>query len=164
MPEPLSPPSPASCVLAASSQLPVVVSVGRGAELGEQVSCSSAGNAVITADLPPGRRAHAWLLIENNGQAAVSLTARQTRADGSQIALETEHGEIAAGSAKRIKIVLSADTGSEFNTAFLHQISLALSGLDDPLELILPVLIQVIDPDELFRQRFEVEPVLGQFL
>ncbi|TVQ27338.1 MAG: hypothetical protein EA370_18050 [Wenzhouxiangella sp.] len=164
-PEPLRPPSPASCQLQVDSELAVLVSTGRGSELGEQVRCASAGDAVLMAELPPGQTAQAWLLVENSGSETISVAAVHTRASGSRIGLDGERIDIAPGSSLRLDITLDIEPDTAFGTAFLHQINLILHGSDgNEHSLSLPVRLEAIDPDELFRQRFEVEPVLGQFL
>ncbi len=163
-PEPLRPPSPESCKLAIEFDKPVEVSVGRGSDLGEQVHCASSGEAIIRAELPPGEAAQAWVLIENTGDQILHVTPARTRADGSQVLIESETARIEPGISLRMPISLRIDPNTEFGTSFLHQIALTLNhGESENQVLILPVRLEAVDPDELFRQRFEVEPVLGQF-
>lgn len=164
-PEPLRPPSPASCQLIVDIDKPVAVSVGRGSDLGEQVHCASSGEVIIRAELPPGQAAQAWVLIENTGDQILQVSPERTRADGSQVMIETEPASVEPGSSLRLPISMKIDPDTDFGTAFLHQIALTLDhGEGDNQTLILPIRLEAIDPDELFRQRFEVEPVLGQFL
>lgn len=164
-PEPLRPPSPASCMISIDSAQSVAISVGRGTELGEQVHCASAGEAVLWAELPPGQTAAAWLMVENNGAEAVTVAAVHTRAAGSQIGIDVEPVTVDPGASVRLEITLQIATEIDYGSAFLHQINLAVDASDGHgFTTTLPVLLQAIDPDELFRQRFEVEPVLGQFL
>ncbi len=127
--------------------------------------CASSGEAIIRAELPPGQAGQAWVLIENTGDEALQIAAERTRTDGSQVLIESEPAMIEPGTSLRMPISLEIDPDTEFGTAFLHQIALAIHHSESGNQtIIIPIRLETIDPDELFRQRFEVEPVLGQFL
>lgn len=142
---------------------------------GEAVAagCREGGLESLSVTLPPGAEATLELGVMYRGERAGPLSIRtaaisegdaddqEPEDDAAWIAAHSDTTQLQPGRLTSVSLVVDADRGLEPGS--VHRIQIEFSVGDGPAQLIVPVSLKVLDDQPLFRDRFEVDPVLGQF-
>jgi hypothetical protein len=141
---------------------PFLVTISDAAGVVARIQCADGSLERLVVRAEPGQRAEVQLLLANAGLEPVmighDMTAEQAWSSD-WVHLEMFAGEVPAGDFLPISLVLDVPAGFEPGSRHEQQFVL----IDEGERLALTVILEVIEEQPMFRDGFEIDPVLGQF-
>jgi hypothetical protein len=132
------------------------------------VACRDGRVESLAISLAPGTGNRIELGVIYHGEQVGPLKIRAVRAsdgdsedDPGWITVQSEAEGTQPGHIATVSLVL--ETGSQFEPGSVRQLQLEFSVDEGRETLVVPVRLNVTEERPLFRSRFEVDPVLGQF-
>lgn len=140
-----------------------LLATGDRAGVVRRLSCEKGSLNRVAMQMEPGQRAEIELLIANPADMPVFI-GHALRLDSIStvdwIQLEQLHLAIAPGGFASMSLFI--DVPPNMQPGQRHEQSFKLTG-DDGSELPLDITLEVIEEQPMFRDGFEIDPVLGQF-
>ncbi len=140
-----------------------LAAVGDQAGVVARLSCANGSLEQITLRAEPGQRSEVALALANVGfDPALISTAMTADAawNAEWVHLEVLQAEVPAGGVLPISLVLAVPSDSEPGSRHEHRFDLV--GEEGEI-LSVAVVLEVIAEQPMFRDGFDVDPVLGQF-
>jgi len=124
------------------------------------VTCSGETTDAIQVRLLPGREAVIELLLIHQARVGAQLSVASLASEGGEPEWLTIDPQAVQAADAPVRLVLRS--GSELVPGSTHQ-ALVRFAVEDNELVELAVSLEIADEGPLFRDRFEVDPVLGQF-
>lgn len=132
------------------------------------INCRHGRIESLAITLPPGSESRIELGLVYRSERAAPLTVRVAApadsnpdADLGWLAAATDVAE--AGVDRAVPVSVTVRAGRRFEPGSIHRLQVEFVVGDNRASALLPVTLTVGDESPLFRSRFEVDPVLGQF-
>ncbi|GEM_PF-2089541 len=140
--------------------------VSAGARSGEvAIACTEGRPATIDAGIEPGQKVMIVLVIDNDSDSPAHFQIDPYEADstgGNWIEINPTSGSVPPGNRFHVGITLSVPSGLATGSVQELDLNLDVTGTEGFFTR-LPVTMTVREEQPLFRDRFDVDPVLGQF-
>lgn len=120
----------------------------------------------LTLPVPHGQTARVTLSLGGSGERELAYRLGVATAGGqssSWLVIDAPSGIIPAGSRRPVTLTFHAHEALEVRSRHRLDLIIELGAGDKQVELSVPVELHVLEEAPLFRNRFEVDPVLGQF-